>query len=285
MKNSVLLTFGLIVCCGGGGGGGSAAPPATPPAADPPPGLIATGTGPSNCIDGMAGAFPCAGISLAKRITFGELGGSAGNDSWGWVDPIDQREYALMGLDNGVAIVDVTAPQAPVLMGRVPTNTVASSWRDIKVFDNHAFIVADDAGLHGLQVFDLTRVRDATGAPTFDADVIYSDFGSAHNIAINEATGFAYVVGSDTCSGGLHMIDISTPVNPLFAGCHTADGYTHDVLCINYAGPDVDHTGKEICIGSNENKVVIIDTTDKNSTVTLASFVYPDLGLVHQASG
>lgn len=244
---------------------------------------VGLGTGPVNCVDGLADEFACSGISLARWIALEELGGSFGNDSWGWVDPLDQREYALMGLDNGVSIVDITMPQAPVWMGRVPTNTISSIWRDIKVFNNHVFIVADNAGLHGMQVFDLTRVRGVTGTPTFAADVVYADFGSAHNIAINEATGFAYVVGSDTCFGGLHMIDINEPFNPSFAGCHGTDGYTHDVVCVDYAGPDTDHTGKEICIASNEDKVVIVDTTDKNNTVTLASINYPDVGFVHQA--
>ena len=277
---SLLLVLVFIVSCGGGGGGGGGS---APPPQIPPPGLIDTGTGPANCIDGSADAFSCSGISLAKRVTLETLGGSTGNDSWGWVDSFEEREYALMGLDNGIAIVDVTEPSAPVLKGHVPTNTIASSWRDVKVFDNHAFIVADNAGLHGMQVFDLTRLRGVAEVTAFTPDAVYADFGSAHNIAINEASGFAYVVGSDTCSGGLHMIDISTPVNPLFAGCHTADNYTHDAQCITYAGPDIDHTGKEICIGSNENKVVIVDTTDKNSPVTIASFTYPNLEYVHQA--
>ena len=44
-------------------------------------------------------------------------------------------------------------------------------WRDIKVFDDHAFIVADGAGQHGMQVFDLTKLRDVTGEPViFEQD-------------------------------------------------------------------------------------------------------------------
>jgi hypothetical protein len=39
------------------------------------------------------------------------------------------------------------------------------------------------------------------------------------------------------------MIDVSDPLNPAFAGCFSADGYTHDVQCVLYQGPDADHTG------------------------------------------
>ena len=30
-----------------------------------------------------------------------------------------------------------------------------------------------------------------------------------------------------------------------------------------YNGPDVDHQGQEICIGSNENAISIVDVTEK----------------------
>ena len=60
---------------------------------------------------------------------------------------------------------------------------------------------------------------------------------------MNEDTGYAYAVGANSCSRGLHTIDVSDPLNPAFAGCFSADGYTHDVQCVLYQGPDADHTG------------------------------------------
>ena len=160
-----------------------------------------------------------------------DLGGSIGNDIWGWTDPQDASEYALMGMDNGTVFVRLNDPDNPVIVGRLPTATVNAPWRDIKVAQNHAYIVADNVGNHGMQVFDLTRLRGVSDNRTFLADIVYGDFGSAHNVVINEQTGFAYVVGSDTCNGGLHMIDIKVPGNPRFAGCHASDGDT-----LNYPG-------------------------------------------------
>ena len=97
--------------------------------------------------------------------------------------------------------------------------------------------------------------------------MVYLDFYSAHNIAINEASGYAYVVGSDTCYGGLHMVDINQPLNPLFAGCHSVDGETHDAQCVDYAGPDPDHSGAEICFNANEDTLSIVDVSIKSSTI------------------
>ena len=45
----------------------------------------------------------------------------------------------------------------------------------------------------------------------------YDDFGSAHNLAINEDSGYAYAVGTGTCSGGPHFVDLQNPAAPVFA--------------------------------------------------------------------
>ncbi|MBD3647984.1 MAG: choice-of-anchor B family protein, partial [Pseudomonadales bacterium] len=183
---------------------------------------------------------------------------------------------------GGVAVVDVTQPRVPVVVGRLPTQTVSSTWRDIKVYRDHAYIVADRAGGHGMQVFDLTRLRNEGPGTSFSADVVYGEFRNAHNLAINEETGFAYAVGTDTCGGGLHMIDISIPINPLFAGCHAGLSETHDAQCVIYQGPDVDYQGREICVNSNGDHLEIVDVEAKFSPNVLSRVSYPSRGFVHQ---
>jgi choice-of-anchor B domain-containing protein len=272
---SAIGIFILSGCGGGGGGGGGIAPQPQPPPSPP------LSLGPEPCSAGSAGEFACDGISLHKRVPLETMGATQGNDLWGWADPITGDEYALMGLTNGTAFVKVTSPENPVFLGRLPTATVESAWRDIKVYKNHAYVVADAAGQHGMQVFDLTRLRGATGAQTFVADVVYGEFGSAHNIAVDEATGFAYAVGTNTCGGGLHIIDIRIPINPMFAGCH-ATVVTHDTQCVIYQGSDADHLGSEICISANEDHVEVVDVTTKSAPVTLSATLYPQLGFVHQ---
>jgi choice-of-anchor B domain-containing protein len=273
IATSIAALFCLTGC---GGGSGSLSPPDP---TGPPSGLT---VGPANCVDGAAGDFACSGVALAKRVPLDAMGGGDGNDLWGWVDPDTNREYALMGLTNGTAFVDVTDPEDPVFLGRLPTETVDSAWRDIKVYQNHAFIVADSAGAHGMQVFDLRRLRDLVSPQTLDADAVYGDFANAHNLAINESTGYAYAVGTNTCAEGLHIIDISTPVNPLFVNCHALFD-THDTQCVSYEGPDPDYAGREICASSAENVVEIADVTEKVAPFTISVTAYPQLGFVHQA--
>ncbi len=243
---------------------------------------------------GMAGDFACSGINLRARVPNADMGGGDGNDIWGWVDPMNANEYAIMGLTNGTAFVDVTDPDNPVFIGHLATNTVETGWRDMKVFMNHAFIVADflpnePNRAHGMQVFDLTRLRNVAVPQDFTADFIYMGFENAHNLAINEATGFAYAVGTDTCNEGLHIVDITTPTTPIQAGCYDqAD--IHDTQCVVYQGPDPDHAGgREICFSSShdlsldENPQLDITDVTNAVPVNISRFAnYPQAGFAHQ---
>ena len=248
------------------------------------------------CVNGMAAdTFPCKKVDMMSHLTLEDLGLSFANDIWGWVDPATGSEYALVGGIEGTVFVDISDAKRPDVVGILPTHSTAGGdvWRDIKVYDGHAYVVSENEG-HGMQVFDLTRLREIEGAPrTFTADFDYAEFGSAHNVNINEDTGFAYVVGSDTCGGGLHMVDLSNPDRPTFAGCYSDDGYIHDTQCVTYEGPDADYRGREVCFNSaatfNDfssegivNTVTVADVTDKSNPVSLDRVEYPMDGYSHQ---
>nr|AOE09984.1 regulator [uncultured bacterium] len=234
------------------------------------------------CENGMAGDYPCNGYDLQSFISLAELDTDRGNDSWGWTDPDNGDEYAIMGVKNGTVFIDISDPINPIYLGKLPTHNDNSTWRDIKVYQNYAFIVSE-ASNHGMQVFDLTRLKNVSNAPEiFNEDAHYDGFGSSHNIVINEETGYAYSVGDNTYSGGAHFIDISDPLNPIAAGGYSDDGYTHDAQVVIYNGPDTDYTGKEIYIGSNEDKVVIVDVTDKNNPQHISSVSYSNFSYTHQ---
>ena len=235
------------------------------------------------CEDGMAGGYPCEKIDLLEFLPKSGMGNpSSLNDIWGWTDTGSGREFALVGLRTGTAFVEITDPENVVWLGNLPTHTSDSTWRDIKTYANHAFIVSEASG-HGMQVFDLTQLLSVASPPvTFSETAHYPGFGNAHNIVIDEDTGFAFAVGTGTCSGGLHMVNIQTPSTPTHAGCFSADGYTHDAQCVVYSGPDADHQGSEICFNSNEDTVTIVDVTNKAAPVQISRTLYPGTGYTHQ---
>lgn len=244
------------------------------------------------CENGMADIYPCNGYDLMSYMSLQDLtiegvnsGSISGNDSWGWTDPTTNKEYALVGLNSHAAFVDISNPVAPLLIGVLPTATVNSSWRDIKVYQDHAFIVSEAPG-HGMQVFDLTRLKNVSNAPEiFTADSHFTDFGQAHNIVINESSGYAYVVGANRngpFSGGALFINIQNPAAPISEGGFAEGGYSHDAQVVNYSGPDVDYTGKEILVGSNETEIVIADVSDKANPITISTIAYSNIGYTHQ---
>ena len=272
--------------------------------------------GPATCSAGVADGHACERIDLVARLDIATLGYGNLNDVWGWTDPLDGREYALVGATVGTVFVDITDSANPRIVGRLPahenigpspivacksTDASASldgprpahdgcggnsSWRNIKVYANHAFVGSEAAG-HGLQVFDLTQLRAfPPGSPIqlFGETAHYGAFGHSHTIWIDEASGFLYAVGSNIFNGGPHFVDISNPASPVDSGGYGADGYSHEIICQVYAGPDAAYTGRQICIGSNEDTLTVLDVTNKNTPVLLARVGYAGAGYTHQGS-
>ena len=243
--------------------------------------------GQTPCTNGFSGEFPCNNYDLLSHVPVSTLANSLGNpegsDVWGWTDPDTGKEYAIAAMTNSTAFVDITDPINPIFWGRLDSNAGNNYWRDVKIYGNYAFIVADNVGNHGMQVFDLTRLRETnqTEEPELP-DLVYDEVTSCHNIIINETSAIAYLLGCNTFNGGPNFVDISDPLNPVNLGGYATDGYTHDAQVVTYSGPDTDYTGKEILVGSNENKVVILDVTDKSNVIKVSEFDYSQIGYTHQ---
>ena len=256
------------------------------------------------CVDGEAAGYPCKDMDLLAFVPKAEMegfpcpgSGYCFNDIWGWTDPVTDVEYALLGRVDGVAFFDLSDPENPLFVGMLPKTPRAwsSSWRDIKVVNDHAVIVADAAGAHGMQAFDLSQLRDVTNPPvTFGPTALYDAVRSAHNVVVNDISDHVYIVGIQgdheapggfACGAGPHIVDMSDPAQPAFAGCYTPSrgrGYTHDAQCVRYDGPDARYAGKDICISFDEAGGAITDVTDPASPEELGLFEYPRIGYTHQ---
>ena len=174
------------------------------------------------CDGGLAGTYPCSNIDLMAFLPLAQIGGGNGNDIWGWTDPLTGKEFAIMGLTNGTAFVDISDPVNPVYYGHLPppAGVSNSSWRDIKVYADHAFIGSEAVG-SGMQVFDLTILRDGPSlVDGFVETAHYTGFSTSHNIVVNEDTGFAYGVGvnNDGCSRGIQVRGHQRPRQPAGRG-------------------------------------------------------------------
>ena len=240
------------------------------------------------CVGGTAaGVYPCSNIDLLEFMPVATFGATATNSGWGWTDPLTGHEYFLLGLNNGTAFIDITDPEAAVYLGKLPShNGIVSSWRDVREYQNYAYVVVDQGGAHGMQIFDLTQLRNVASPPvTFTETAHYAGVTNTHTISINKDSGYAYLVGSNTCHGGLHILNLANPAAPAFVGCYDDNGYVHENQCFIYHGPDTTYTGHEICLAArgSAHNLDLIDVTNHAAPVRIKSLHYNSTGYSHQA--
>lgn len=186
------------------------------------------------------------------------------NDIWGYAAP-DGREYALVGLRNGVSIIDVTDTENPILKGYA--NGPSSTWRDLKTFGTYAYVTNETSD--GLLVIDLSNLPNELTeddyyywAPQMGNLGVLS---SCHNIYIDEF-GYGYLVGCNLNAGGMLFLDLfSDPGNPIYVGPGPAV-YAHDI----YVRDNIAYNS-EIYQGA----FTIYDVSDKNNVVFEGSQVTP----------
>src|SRR4051812_30489546 len=73
----------------------------------------------------------------------------------GYVDSVG-NEYALVGTDHGLSIVNVSNPAAPFIRFSVPG--IVNEWREVKTYRKYAYVTTE--GGNGLQIVDLSHLPD-----------------------------------------------------------------------------------------------------------------------------
>jgi choice-of-anchor B domain-containing protein len=237
------------------------------------------------CENGYAGAYPCENVDLLAHIPPETIGGASTNEVWGWTDALDGKEYVLLGMSTGVGFFDISTPTQPIYLGRLPTFTNNSLWRTLRPYNNFLFVGSEASG-HGLQVFDLTKLRSVENPPViFSEDAHYSQFGKCHSLVIDENEGYLYACGTNSFSGGLHVVNIQNPLNPVTAGGYDGSGYTHEAMVQLYNGPDEDYIGHTIAFcfnGSAPTLFIVADVTDPSDITLISSSAYPSPAYCHQ---
>jgi choice-of-anchor B domain-containing protein len=254
----------------------------------------------TTCTGGVAGEYPCQGIDFMSRVPLSSFGGSpssAGN-LWGYVDLDDNREYAIIGLNTGTGIVEVTDPANPRVVGTIPG--VTSQWRETRVlqvfnqttnhWDGYAYVTTEGSG-GGLQIIDLSQLPNSVSLATTWTGVTTSHTSNISNI--DQHTNVAnnpsfppvlYISGSNR--GGVRFISLANPTSPVELGAWT-ETYSHDT----YAHVFSDSRASQCAAGHNPCEVLfnfagtpglkVIDVTNKSAPVTLSTLNYPNRGYTH----
>jgi choice-of-anchor B domain-containing protein len=234
--------------------------------------------------------FNSLNVTLMSQVSLGQMGGTSsdnGSSLYGWVDPLTQREYAIMGREQGTSFVDITNPTNPVVVGNLPrvSGSAATSWREPKVYGNHVYVGVDGTSV-GMQIMDLTKLRNYAGTTmTLGSDSVYNGVTRIHTLAVNPQSGHLYLAGTNANSGGLRILDVKTnPLSPTVVGNTNLDGYTHETQVVTYGGPDPAYQGREIAVNSNGpiGRLSILDVTNKAAITRISFGTYANDGYIHQ---
>ena len=149
------------------------------------------------------------------------------NDVWGYSDELG-NEYAIVGLFDGVSIIDITNVNFPNEVYRSYGEDCV--WRDLKVFGDYLYVTNEADS--GLLIIDLTELPNSSNLSEkrFNTDN-GALFTTAHNIFIDKK-GQGFVCGANYGNQGVIIYDLKTdPMNPSFIGL-IDDFYVHDVFVI-----------------------------------------------------
>lgn len=216
----------------------------------------------------------CAFLALlplftSAQLNMSELGyldlvslhNSDASDIWGYVDGVG-NEYAIVGLNDGTSIVDVTDPANPFEVFFEPG--MNSIWRDIKTWNNHAYVTTEEP--QGLLIIDLSTLPgNPSLTTTYYNGPIGNPWASAHNLFIDE-NGVCYIFGANRGNGGAIMLDLTLdPMNPIELG-EVDNWYTHDGVA----------RGDTLYMGHiNDGYMSIWDVSDKANPLLLGQQTTP----------
>ncbi len=257
----------------------------------------------ADCVNGSAGGFPCNKVDLLSHIALDEFSSNPqhANDIWGFYDLNTEREYALIGLENGVAIVDVSNPSSPFEIDTVAG--ASSTWRDIKVyqffdetsqrFHAFAYVTTDNANI-GLRLIDLSGLPHSVSgsvavSPELSAHNVYiTNLDYTTNSVVDGVPPVLYTAGSNLSNGRIraYALDVPTVLTltadaPVVSSSHDLSSVTIRDARINQCPAATTHC--VLLIDANEDNLQIWDATNPANPVRLSSTLYAELGFVHSA--
>ncbi len=205
---------------------------------------------------------------------------------WGYVDP-QGREYALLGHNAGLSIVDVTNPQdvneVVMIAGPTGPNII---WREVKTFSHYAYVVSEHrspSNLAGIQIIDLANLpATAHLVNTYVWPGVLQADARAHTVWIDD-DGFLYINGGTSTANagghpsGIRIFDLKPdPVHPLPVGYFARD-YVHDIS-----------TRKNLMFShnifsQNGGNIDVVDISDRANPRLKQQIQYPD-GFTHNST-
>jgi choice-of-anchor B domain-containing protein len=247
--------------------------------------------------------YPCNSVSLLSHLSLQQLipASRSGADVWGFIDLNTGREYAIMGLENGVAVIDIADPTQPEQVAY--TTGTTTLWREVTIYQRYdqaakrwrayAYITADRAP-DRLLVLDLSNLPNGIERVDFT-----SEFASAHTdymvnadytygIPESPAGSQLVISGAGINGGNYRMYSVANPRAPSLLSVSNTE-YAHDVAsfgvtdarkntqCINATT----QPKCQVLTDFNESSIDVWDVTNPTSVTLLGRRSYPNASYTH----
>ena len=178
--------------------------------------------------------YPASNFTLASVIDPEPGGGSKYSACWGWTQPGTNKEYAIACSKNGTYWVDVTNPFTPTVAAYQPGTSTNGTWREVKTYGNYCYVVCDDGGSTGFQIFDMSTLPATVTLVSSNANL----FRRAHAAWVDGNK--LYVSGVTYSTGATSSMDVyslATPSAPVLLRRLNQDynfiTYVHDEFVRN----------------------------------------------------
>ncbi|MCC7332015.1 MAG: choice-of-anchor B family protein [Flavobacteriales bacterium] len=208
-------------------------------------------------------SFSQLNMSKLGQLTFPGKGDLA--NLWGYVDEMG-NEYAIVGMEEGVAVVDVTDPANPTQI--YFATGVSTIWREVKVYQDKAYITNE--GDDGLMIIDLSPLPGSNSLSFVNYTGNNFPFTTAHTVFIDE-NGYCYLFGSDNKSNPKNTIilDLNKPISdPNFEVGTYDDFYVHD----GYVRGDTLWAA-----AINDGFFIVVDVSNKANPQTWVTQITPNV--------
>jgi choice-of-anchor B domain-containing protein len=261
------------------------------------------------CVNGKADIFDCNNIDLLAHFPLTAMSSepSEGNDIWGHVDLNTGNEFAIMGLENGAVVVDVTNPSSPAEVGTIAG--VSSTWRDVKVyqyFDENinlwqAYAYVTTEGVRNgptdfVTIIDLNNLPNSVNLVEKNRvvsrahNIYITNVDYTLNITLPDQTASLQLIGANSSNGGaFQSYSLENPKTLVNVSAKNfGSGYTHDGASlviddqrsINDCG--LASGSCTLFIDFNEKEMKLWNITDPNNTTQLGMAEYNDVDKSNQ---
>lgn len=166
--------------------------------------------------------------------------GSKYSGCWGWYNPVDQKEYAIIGGSNGTYFVEITNPTNPVLRDYVPGIQVNCVWREYKTYQNYLYMVSDDQEPNGMQIVDLSYLPDSVHLVHSGSSIIsrsHTIWVDGNKLYCGGVRGPAIGSGPGNNFASMAVFSLANPASPSLLRKLNQDypaiGYVHDMFVRN----------------------------------------------------